>query len=155
MDKQYSTKELHAMAVERSLVTHDGDKPQLIAALIIQKRSEGRMMVNKPISEKSITELKSTILLYASQHGLAIDPSKELNAFCVRVVRMKHCVCVDTRLYCPCSESLGEVESTGYCMCHLFVRRDLYNTALKTAQYYMEKKAAGRFVEPKEKKGRR
>jgi hypothetical protein len=140
MDKHFSVEELQTMAKEKDLLTHDGEKGDLIAALIIRKRSEGRVFEDKPVSEKSVTELKSSILLFASQHGIAIGPAKDLNGYCLRAVRMEHCVCVDSRLYCPCPEALGEVESTGHCACNLFIRRDLYATALKTARYYWEKK---------------
>jgi len=62
------------------------------------------------------------IVDHAIEKGWVIAPSKGMETFIEAIIKLGHCPCVSTRLYCPCPESDAEVANVGRCRCSLFWR---------------------------------
>jgi ferredoxin-thioredoxin reductase catalytic subunit len=90
-------------------------------------------------TQEQIEDLKKEYELYATKHGLKLNPDKDLVEKILRALLMReqklghrYCPCrivtgdaeEDKKIICPCAHTLEEVEQKGECLCRLFIRSD-------------------------------
>lgn len=75
--------------------------------------------------QKEIEEMKQKEKIrraycdFADKNGVVINP-QGYDYYIEGFLISNRCPCDRTRLSCPCSKALSDIETTGHCLCHLF-----------------------------------
>jgi ferredoxin-thioredoxin reductase catalytic subunit len=90
------------------------------------------------LAKEQIDKLIQEYEYYAKEHGLMLNPDREVVKRILRAIIMRekkfscrYCPCrvvtgdkeKDAKIICPCAHILEEVETKGQCLCRLFVKK--------------------------------